>query len=252
MALLAVELDVTRTDQVEAAVDAAKERFGGVDIPVNNAGYGYLAALEEGVEADVRALFETTVFGPWYMTKAALPGMRARRRGHIVNISSLGGMVTSPAVGFYHMAKFAVEGFSETLCKEIAPFGIGVTVVEPGPFRTDFRGGSLKQSFIRLPAYAETAAKVRDGVVAAHGKQPGDPVLGARAIIKALEADKPPLHLVLGNDALDQIRAKLANLQREIDAWEGLSRSTDFDRLIPPQPCPGATTAISRTADQPL
>jgi NAD(P)-dependent dehydrogenase (short-subunit alcohol dehydrogenase family) len=227
-ALAAVELDVTRPDQAQAAVAAAETRFGAVDVLVNNAGYGYLGAIEEGEDADVRATFETNVFGTWHMIKAVLPGMRERKRGHIVNLSSVGGLTTFPAVGFYHMAKFAVEGLSETLAQEIAPFGLGVTVVEPGAFRTDFRGASMKQSNVRLPAYAQTAGKARDSVLAAHGKQQGDPVLGSNAIIAALEADRPPLHLVLGGDALDLVRKKLVNLQHDLDMWETLTRSTSF------------------------
>ena len=175
----------------------------------------------------MRALFDTNVFGPWYMIKAVLPGMRTRKRGHIVNVSSIGGLVTFPAVGFYHMTKFAVEGLSETLAKEVTPFGIGVTVVEPGAFRTDFRGRSVKQS-PRLPAYAETAGASRDRVLAGDGKQENDPVLGVQAIIRALEAVKPPLHLLLGNDALEQARQKVADLTRDFDAWEELTRSTKF------------------------
>jgi NAD(P)-dependent dehydrogenase (short-subunit alcohol dehydrogenase family) len=229
-AVLAVELDVTKPDQIKAAIVAAEDRFGTVDVLVNNAGYGYFGAIEEGEDADVRAMFETNVFGPWNMIKAVLPGMRARGRGYVVNISSVGGLVTYPAVGFYHMAKFALEGLSETLAKEVAPFGIGVTVVEPGAFLTDFRGGSAKQSNIRLPAYANTAGKARDNVFAAHGKQENDPVLGAQAIITAVEADQPPLHLVIGGDALDQIRQKVVDLQRDLDTWEELTRSTKFQQ----------------------
>jgi NAD(P)-dependent dehydrogenase (short-subunit alcohol dehydrogenase family) len=225
---LAVQLDVTKPDEAKAAVRAAERQFGAVDVLVNNAGYGYLGAIEEGEDAGVRAMFETNVFGTWNMIKAVLPGMRERGRGHVVNISSVGGLTTFPGVGFYHMAKFAVEELSETLAKELAPFGLGVTVVEPGAFRTDFRGGSMKQSNVRLAAYADTVGKARDGVTAAHGKQQGDPVLGGKAIIAALEADKPPLHLVLGGDALDLIRSKLDDLGRELDTWEELTRSTSF------------------------
>lgn len=225
---LAVALDVTNDAAIEAAVQAAEERFGAVDVLVNNAGYGYLAAIEEGEDDAVRALFETNVFGPWHLAKAVLPGMRDRGRGHVVNISSVGGMVTFPAVGFYHMAKFALEGFSETLAKEVEPFGIGVTVVEPGGFRTEFRGTSMKQSAIRLPAYAETAGKARDDLIAANGKQQGDPALGAKAIMKALEADRPPLHIVIGGDALDLIRRKIADLNTDLNAWEEVTRGTDY------------------------
>ncbi len=227
-AAFAAALDVTKPDQVRAAIEAAESRFGAIDVLVNNAGYGYVAAIEEGEDPDVRAMFETNVFGSLNMIKAALPGMRARGRGHIVNVSSVGGLTTFPAVGFYHMAKFAVEGLSETLAKEAAPFGVGVTVVEPGAFRTEFRGRSLKQSNIRLSAYAATAGKARDNILAGHGKQQGDPTLGARAIITALEAEQPPLHLVLGGDALDLVRKKITDLQHDLDTWEKLTRSTDF------------------------
>jgi NAD(P)-dependent dehydrogenase (short-subunit alcohol dehydrogenase family) len=225
---LAVELDVAKPDQVKAVIEVANDRFGGVDVLVNNAGYGYIGAVEEGEDVAVRAMFETNVFGTWNTIKAVLPGMRERRHGHIVNISSVGGLTTFPAVGFYHMTKFAVEALSETLAKEVVPFGIGVTIVEPGGFRTDFRGRSMKQSGIRLPAYAETTGRARESLLASHGKQQGDPSLGAKAVITALEADRPPLHLVIGGDALDLIRQKLSDLQFDLDTWEGLTRSTNF------------------------
>ncbi|MBI0327243.1 oxidoreductase [Burkholderia plantarii] len=223
-----IALDVTRPEQVEAAVALAHARFGAVDVLVNNAGYGYLGAIEEGEEADLRAMFETNVYGTWHTIKAVLPGMRERGRGHVVNISSVGGITVFPGVGFYHMTKFAVEGLSETLAKEVAPLGIGVTVVEPGAFRTDFRGESMRQSAVRLPAYRDTAGRSRDGVLAGHGTQRGDPVRASESIIAALRAGRAPLHLVLGGDALDLIRAKLAELGRELDAWEAVTRGTDF------------------------
>jgi NAD(P)-dependent dehydrogenase (short-subunit alcohol dehydrogenase family) len=227
-AVAVVQLDVTRLEQVAAAMTAAEDRFGSVDVLVNNAGYGYLGAIEEGEDAHIRALFETNVYGTWNMIKAALPGMRARRSGHIVNISSVGGLTTYPGVGFYHMTKFAVEALSETLAKEIGSIGIGVTVVEPGAFRTDFRGESMKQSKVRLADYAATAGKTRDNILAAHGQQQGDPVRGSQAIIAALKSDQPPLHLVIGGDALDLIRAKLTDLRHDLDAWESLTRSTNY------------------------
>ncbi len=228
-AALAVALDVTRPDQVEAAVDAAAARFGGVDVLVNNAGYSYFAAIEEDEDADVRAMFETNVFGPLTLIRAVLPGMRARGRGHVVNIGSVGGLVTYPAVGHYHMTKFAIEGLSGTLAKELAPFGLGCTVVAPGVFLTEFRGpASARQSAVRLPAYAATAGRARDAVLAGHGTQQGDPARGARAIIAAVEAEHPPLHLVLGGDALDQIRQAMTEMQRDLDGWEAVTRSTDL------------------------
>lgn len=226
--VLALALDVTAPDQIQAAVAAARERFGQVDVLVNNAGYGYLGAIEEGEDADVRALFEADLFGPINLIKAVLPDMRARRRGAIVNISSIGGFVTFPGVGYYHMAKFGVEAMSETLAKEVAPLGITVTVVAPGAFRTNFRGGSIKQSSRRIDDYEQTAGKGRDGTLAGDGKQRGDPVRGARAIMQAVASDKPPVHLIIGGDALDQFRGKIEELRREADAWETLTRSTDL------------------------
>ena len=227
-AALAVALDVTNPVQIKDAIAAAEARFGRIDVLVNNAGYGYFAAIEEGEDSDVRAMFETDVFGPVNLIKAVLPGMRGRRQGHIVNISSVGGYVTFPAVGYYHMAKFALEGLSDTLAKELAPFSIGSTVVAPGAFRTDFRGPSGKQSATRIDDYADTAGQARDKVLAGHGTQRGDPMRGAQAIITAVEAAEPPVHLIIGGDGLDQIRQKFTELQRDFDTWEQVTRSTDF------------------------
>jgi NAD(P)-dependent dehydrogenase (short-subunit alcohol dehydrogenase family) len=225
----AVVLDVTKPDQITAALDAAERRFGRVDVLVNNAGYGYLAAIEEGEDDDVRALFEADVFGPVALVKAVLPGMRARRHGHIVNISSVGGLVTYPGVGYYHMAKFAIEAMSDTLAKEVGPLGIGITVVAPGAFRTGFRGpDSIKQSATRIDDYDDTAGKGRAGTQQGHGKQVGDPARGARAIIAAVEAEKPPVHLLIGGGALDQWQARLDAWQHEISEWETVTRGTDF------------------------
>ena len=231
---LAIPLDVTDREQVTAAVAAAERHFGAVDVLVNNAGYGYLAAIEEGDEAEVRALFEADLFGPVALIKAVLPGMRARHYGHIINVSSIGGLVTYPGVGYYHMVKFGVEALSDALAKEVGPLGIGVTVVAPGAFRTDFRGpASMVQSAKQIYDYAETAGKSRAGTQAGHGKQQGDPARGARAIIAAVEAERSPVHLLIGGDALDQVRAKLDDMRRETDAWEGVTRGTDFQTGIP-------------------
>ncbi|RWQ66038.1 oxidoreductase [Mesorhizobium sp.] len=228
-AALAVELDVTAAHQIDEAIAAAEDRFGGIDVLVNNAGYGYLAAIEEGEDADIRTLFETDLFGPVNLVKAVLPGMRARRRGHIVSVSSIGGLVTYPGVGYYHMLKFGIEAMSDTLAKELAPLGIGVTAVAPGAFRTDFRGpASIKQSATRIDEYADTAGKSRDGTLAGHRKQAGDPSRGARAIIAAVEAENPPVHLLIGGDALDQFRGRLDALRQETDIWETVTRSTDI------------------------
>ncbi|CAE6746355.1 oxidoreductase [Paraburkholderia aspalathi] len=226
---MAVGLDVTQSAQISAAVKAAHERFGRIDVLVNNAGYGYIGAIEEGEDAEIRAQFDTNVHGVIALMQAVLPGMRHRGKGHIVNVSSIGGLTTFPNVGYYHASKYALEGLSETLAKEMAPFGIGVTVVEPGAFRTDFRGRSMRQSRIRIPEFAGTLGKQRDALLDSHGKQHNDPAKGALAIIEALKAERPPLHLLLGADALDLAHKQLAALHKDFDAWETLSRSTAFD-----------------------
>ncbi|MFM0066542.1 oxidoreductase [Paraburkholderia aspalathi] len=228
---MAVGLDVTQSAQVSASVKAAHERFGRIDVLVNNAGYGYIGAIEEGEDAEIRAQFDTNVHGVIALMQAVLPGMRHRGKGHIVNVSSIGGLTTFPNVGYYHASKYALEGLSETLAKEMAPFGIGVTVVEPGAFRTDFRGRSMRQSRIRIPEFAGTLGKQRDALLDSHGKQHNDPAKGALAIIEALKAERPPLHLLLGADALDLAHKQLAALHKDFDAWETLSRSTAFDEV---------------------
>jgi NAD(P)-dependent dehydrogenase (short-subunit alcohol dehydrogenase family) len=224
----AVTLDVTDTAQVVAAVAKGEERFGGIDVLVNNAGYGYRAAVEEGDDADIAALFATNFFGPVALIKAVLPGMRARRSGAIVNISSIGARICPPGSGYYAASKAALEGLSGSLRKELAPLGIRVVVVEPGGFRTDFAGRSLQQSATVIDDYAETAGKRRKENDTAHGTQSGDPVRAARAILTAVEADQPPALLMLGTDALTAIRAVIDAQLAELTAWEKTSLSTDF------------------------
>lgn len=224
---VALPLDVTDPEQVSAAIARAEETFGRIDVLVNNAGYGYLAAIEEGEDAEVRALFEANVFGAVAVTKAVLPGMRARRTGHVVTISSLGGLAAFGATGYYHATKFAVEGLSESLAAEVAPLGIGVTIVEPGAFRTNWSGPSMRQSATRIDDYAETAGKRRDATLATYGRQPGDPARAAEAVVAALEAEEPPLRLLLGTAALQVARGKLDALQRNFTDWERLTLSTE-------------------------
>ncbi|GAA0945600.1 oxidoreductase [Pseudonocardia zijingensis] len=226
---IALPLDVTDPGQVATAVTRAEEAFGRIDILVNNAGYGYLAAVEEGEDAEVRALFDANVHGAVAVTKAALPGMRARRAGHVVNVSSLGGLAAFGATGYYHATKFALEGLSESLAAEVAPLGIGVTIVEPGAFRTNWSGPSMRQSAVRIADYADTAGKRRVATLASYGHQPGDPERAAAAIVTALEAPQPPLRLVLGTAALQVARAKLDALQRTFTEWEHLSTSTELE-----------------------
>jgi NAD(P)-dependent dehydrogenase (short-subunit alcohol dehydrogenase family) len=226
---LALPLDVTDDAQVTAAVTAATDRFGGVDVLVNNAGYGYRAAIEEGEDDDVRKLFETHVFGTVRTIKAVLPGMRARRSGTIVNLSSIGARLSPEGSGYYSAVKAAIEALTLSLRKEVAPLGITAIVVEPGGFRTDFAGRSLTQSARPITDYADTAGQRRKEHDTVHGTQKGDPAKAAAALIAAVESDQPPYMLLLGNDASDGFRAALDTLRTEVDSWETLSRSTDFD-----------------------
>ena len=225
---LALPLDVTRRAQVEDVVAQASRRFGRIDALVNNAGYGYLAAIEEGEDEAVRAMFETNVFGLIDMTKAVLPVMRQRRSGLIVNISSIGGLTSFAATGYYHGTKYAVEGISESLAIELRPLGIDVMIVEPGPFRTNWAGPSIKQSATRIDAYAATAGERRKQTEERSGRQPGDPVRGAQAIIDAALSDAPPLRLLLGRIALDLARRKLDLLRSDFDNWETTTVAADF------------------------
>ncbi|WP_207460464.1 oxidoreductase [Azospirillum sp. SYSU D00513] len=226
--VLALALDVTDAAQVTASVKAAEERFGAIDVLVNNAGYGYQAPVEEGDDAEIRAMFEANVFGLAAMTRAVLPGMRARRRGHIVNISSVAGFVGFPGSGYYAATKHAVEGLSDSLGREVEPLGIRVLCVEPGPFRTDWAGRSLKQTPSRIADYAETAAARMQATSGISGKQPGDPVRACAAIIKAVESPNPPRHLVLGAFGVEAVRGKLMSVVEEIDAWKETSLGADF------------------------
>ena len=225
---LALTLDVTQRPQIDAAVAATLERFGRIDVLVNNAGYGYLAAIEEGEDDAVRAMFETNVFGLVDMTKAVLPTMRAQASGLIVNVSSIGGLTSFAATGYYHGTKYAVEGISESLATELKPLGIAVLIVEPGPFRTNWAGPSIKQSATRIDAYDGTAGERRRQTAAKSGSQAGDPVRGAQAIIDAALSDKPPLRLLLGKAALDLARKKLEFMRGDFDAWEATTLGADF------------------------
>jgi NAD(P)-dependent dehydrogenase (short-subunit alcohol dehydrogenase family) len=228
-AALALALDVTDDAQVTTAVAAAEDRFGGVDVLVNNAGYGYRAAVEEGEDGAVHQLFDTHVFGTVRTIKAVLPGMRARRSGTIVNLSSIGARICPEGSGYYAAVKAAIEALTLSLRKEVAPLGIRAMVVEPGGFRTDFAGRSLTQSAEPIADYADTAGKRRKEHDTVHGTQKGDPAKAAAALIKAVESKEPPYLLVLGDDASDGIRAALDALRTEVDAWESVSRSTSFD-----------------------
>lgn len=225
---LALPLDVTDGSQVRAAVQQALERFEVIDVAVNNAGYGYRAAVEEGDEADVARLFATNVFGPVAVMKAVLPGMRARRSGTIVNISSIGAQICPPGSGYYAASKAALEGLTGSARQELAPLGITAMAVEPGGFRTDFAGRSLTQSAEAIDDYAETAGVRRKEHDRAHGTQPGDPVKGAQAIITAVASDQPPGLLLLGTDALAAADGVLDRRRAELETWRALSAGTDL------------------------
>jgi len=227
---LVLKLDVTKEDQVDSAIKATENRFGRIDVLVNNAGIGYFGAVEESEEEQVRQMFEINVFGLGRMLRAVLPGMRKRHEGFIVNFSSIGGLRSFPALGYYNATKFAVEGLSEALWQEVEPLGIKVMLVEPSGFRTDWAGRSASESKRQIVDYAATAGAWRKNVRAVSGKQPGDPVRAVHAIVKAVESANPPHHLLLGNDAYQGATAKLEDLRKEFSAWEAVARGADFPK----------------------
>ena len=225
---LALALDVTDPAQIAAAVDATEQAFGAIDVLVNNAGYGYMAALEEGEDDAVRKLFDTNYFGVVDMIKAVLPGMRARKRGHVINISSMTGLVTNPPNIYYSSTKYAVEALTEGLAKEVAPFGIRVTAVEPGAFRTDWATRSMQESATPLADYADTVGARKELIKLVGDKLPGDPRRIADAVLMLAEHDDPPLHLLLGRDVLAAFRQKLTEWEASIDAWESVTKDVNF------------------------
>jgi len=227
---LVLKLDVTVQAQIDTAIKAAEEKFGGIDVLVNNAGIGYFAAIEEGEESEIRRMFEINLFGLGRMIQAVLPGMRRRRKGCIVNISSLAGLRSAPALGFYIATNFAVEGLSGALLQEVEPLGIKVIVVEPSGFRTDWAGRSANESKKQISDYAKTAGAWRSEIRADSGKQPGDPVRAAQAIIRAVESPKPPRHLLLGNDAYEGAMSKIEELREDFSAVEMIARGADFPK----------------------
>jgi len=229
--VLILTLDVTKPDQVDAALRAAQARFGGIDVLVNNAGIGYFSAIEEGEDAEIRRMFEVNVFGMGHMIRAVLPGMRKRRSGFIVNLSSIGGLRSFPAIGYYNATKFAVEGLSEALWQEVEPLGIRVMLVEPSGFRTDWAGRSANESKVSIDDYVATAGAGRTQVRAASGKQSGDPVRAARAILQAVTSPHPPHRLLLGNDAYDGAMDKLRSLGEELRSVEAVARGADFPKF---------------------
>jgi NAD(P)-dependent dehydrogenase (short-subunit alcohol dehydrogenase family) len=221
-------LDVTDTAAIAPAVAAIENDFGAIDVLINNAGYGHEGILEESPLDDIRRQFEVNVFGAVAMMQAVLPAMRRRRSGHIINITSMGGLMTLPGISVYHGSKFALEGISESLGKEVQSFGIHVTAVEPGAFRTDWAGRSMVRAERGVSDYDAVFDPIRQRRQAISGKQPGDPVKAAHAILQLIAAAKPPAHLLLGTDAVKFVSEKLTALQAEIAEWKALSLSTDF------------------------
>jgi len=226
--VLATPLDVDAAGAAEAAVQAAVARFGRIDVLVNNAGYGVVGALEETSDAELRALMNTNFFGAMAVTRAALPVLRAQRSGAIVNISSLGGQLSFAGFSAYSASKFALEGASEALAQEVAPFGIKVLIVEPGQFRTQLAGSGMRHMPV-IEAYQPVVGATREFAHSMHNTQAGDPRRAAVAIAKALQAENTPLRLPLGGDSVDAVRAHAQAMLKDMEAWEALSRSTDFD-----------------------
>jgi NAD(P)-dependent dehydrogenase (short-subunit alcohol dehydrogenase family) len=225
---LALPLDVTRQDQIDSAVAKTLERFKSIDVLVNNAGYGVTGAIEEVSDAELEPMYATNVFGLLRVTRAVLPQMRKQRSGNILNLSSIGGLTASPGWGLYQSTKFAVEGLSEALAQEVAPLGIRVTIIEPGPFRTDFLGRSGVEAQNRIEDYRTTADNARRYRSEQHGKQPGDPLKAVQAMIDVVNSPNPPLRLLLGAGALQRVRQKLEAWQKEIASWETVTVGADF------------------------
>lgn len=224
---IALKLDVTKEEEIASSTAQVLEQFGCIDVLVNNAGIGYFGAVEESEEAEVRRMFDINVFGLANMTKAVLPIMRKQRSGHIVNIASIGGLVAFPGVGFYNATKFAVDGLSESLSKEVAPLGIKVMIVAPSGFRTDWAGRSAKNSPVVIEDYATTAGANKATIRGYSGNQPGDPVKAAKAIVTTVESENPPLRLLLGAGALKGARNKLKDLERDFNDWEETTIGAD-------------------------
>ena len=220
-------LDVTDVDAIDGVVAEIETTVGPIDVLVNNAGYGHEGTMEESPMSDLRRQFDVNVFGAVAMMKAVLPHMRARRRGHIVNITSMGGYITMPGITYYCGSKFALEGISEALGKEVAALGTAVTAVAPGSFRTDWAGRSMARTPRSIPDYDAIFDPIRKAREQVSGKQLGDPAKAARAMLAVIALDHPPAHLLLGSDALKLVREKMAALERDIAVWEAVTVSTD-------------------------
>jgi NAD(P)-dependent dehydrogenase (short-subunit alcohol dehydrogenase family) len=230
--VLTIPLDVTQAAQIDAAVAATQEKFGRIDVLVNNAGYGYQSTAEEGEESEIRAQFDTNVFGLFGMTRAVLPLMRTQRQGNIINITSVAGLIGFPGSGYYAASKHAVEGWSDSLRAEVQPLGIGVTCVEPGPFRTDWAGRSLRQTENRIADYAETAGKRLTGTKEASGTQAGDPARAAEAMVAIADGPEAPRYLVLGTWGFNTVVERMRQRIEDITAQRDLSLSADFNDAL--------------------
>lgn len=226
--VLALALDVTQSAQIDVVVSRAIERFGCIDVLVNNAGYGYQSSVEEGEDVQIRRQFEVNVFGPFALTRAVLPHLRAQRSGHIVNVTSIAGLIGLPGSGYYAASKHAVEGWSDALTEECRPLGIGVTCVEPGPFRTNWAGRSLVQTPCAIPDYANTVGARLRSTQRADGRQSGDPARAAAAILAVTQTADPPRHLVLGRAGIEMVLQSSDRRRAQIDAWRQVGEGTDF------------------------
>jgi NAD(P)-dependent dehydrogenase (short-subunit alcohol dehydrogenase family) len=225
----AVVLDITDFAAIGPIVAELERELGAIDVLVNNAGYGHEGILEESPLDALLRQFDVNVFGAVAMIKAVLPGMRARRRGHIINISSMAGLAALPGIAYYTGSKFALEGMSEVLSKEVRDFGVHVTAIAPGPFRTAWAGASMIRAQRSIRDYDALFEPVRQARERKSGHQAGDPAKAAKVLLDLVEAENPPVHLILGGDALQLVRDRTAAFLAELDAWEGVSRSTDFD-----------------------
>jgi NAD(P)-dependent dehydrogenase (short-subunit alcohol dehydrogenase family) len=227
---LALALDVTDRNQITTAVVATESAFGGIDVLVNNAGYGYMSAVEEGEDAEVRKLFDTNYFGVVDTLKAVLPGMRARRSGHVINISSMTGLVANPPNAYYSSTKFALEALTEALSKEVGPLGIKVSAVEPGAFRTDWAARSMQESSTPIGDYDDNVGTRKTMIKEFANHLPGDPRKVAEAVLMLTTLDQPPLRLLLGRDVLKAVRDKMSELTASIDEWEAVTKNVNFPK----------------------
>lgn len=222
-------MDVRKPDQIVEVVEDVEENIGSIDVLINNAGYGHEGILEESSMDELRDQFEVNVFGAVAMIKAVLPFMRKRQSGHIINVTSMGGLMTMPGISFYCGSKHALEGISSSLGKELKSFGISVTALEPGQFRTDWAGRSMVRSPRSIADYDEIFEPIRTGRMNKSGNQPGDPAKAGQAVISLIECSDPPTHLLLGDDAFELVNKELSELQLEFAKWEAVTRSTNFD-----------------------